>query len=542
MSGQTPPIIVTGMHRSGTSLVSNLLGDAGVDMGPGKRTGKKYFEDHAFVDLHRKMLDVCLPREVPGMADWGWTEGGSFDNTGATRFVDQARALTRKRERGRGEHWGWKDPRTTLFLEFWDELIPDARYLLLYRFPWEVADSMQRLGADVFLDNPEYAHSIWRFYNERILAFANRHSDRCLLVSVNGLRHRFEEFRVLVEQKLGITLAGSLPDRATGRDSFFSPPERDPLVELVAEASPESIRILRQLDHAADLPATGLWHDGTPRPLRLVHRPEKAGDVITSIVIACFNHGEFLLEAVASAERSVPAETTELIIVNDGSDQPRTLEVLAALRRSGYRIIDQEQGGLSRARNNGIEAATGRYILPLDADNRLLSGYVQKGNHILDRSPEIGIVYGSRRNFGMRDQVVHPPLPRFPEICYHNRVDACALFRRQVWIDCAGYDESLETLEDWELWLHALVLGWRFHHLQEVLFEYRVRPNSKVRATAKAGGSRATIRYVHAKHAEALKPYLAAGTEGPLAPFHRLIRRLRREWIRRTHRSRGVRS
>ncbi|MDP4350266.1 hypothetical protein QSG17_25820, partial [Escherichia coli] len=45
---------------------------------------------------------------------------------------------------GRGSGWGWKDPRTTLFLDFWSEFLPDARYLLVFRRPWEVVDSLFR--------------------------------------------------------------------------------------------------------------------------------------------------------------------------------------------------------------------------------------------------------------------------------------------------------------------------------------------------------------------------------------------------------------
>jgi GT2 family glycosyltransferase len=59
-----------------------------------------------------------------------------------------------------------------------------------------------------------------------------------------------------------------------------------------------------------------------------------------------------------------------------------------------------------------------------------------------------------------------------------NFIDACAMFRREVWEQVGGYDEGLRGFEDWEFWLHAGHRGWRFAHLPEAKFEYRVRPES----------------------------------------------------------------
>lgn len=117
-------------------------------------------------------------------------------------------------------------------------------------------------------------------------------------------------------------------------------------------------------------------------PFRLVTGKQtnaEAMDLRLSVIIPCHDDGDNLVEAVASVERNAPA--AELIIVNDGSTQPRTIEVLAALRDAGdrvrvsHRVIGQPHCGLSAARNAGIAAATSDYLLPLDADNRLLPGF-----------------------------------------------------------------------------------------------------------------------------------------------------------------------
>lgn len=194
---------------------------------------------------------------------------------------------------------------------------------------------------------------------------------------------------------------------------------------------------------------------------------------VVTIVTACRNHGAFLREAVASVERHAPP-WCEHVIVDDGSTQRATRAVMRELRERGGQVITQPHGGLSRARNAGIAAARGRYILPLDADNHLCAGYIEKAVAVLDAQPEIGVVYSDCYEFGQREGC------RKVEALNLQRptIDACAVFRKQLWADCGGYDATLQSWNDWELWVHAATLGWRFHHLPEPLFNYRVRANS----------------------------------------------------------------
>src|SRR5436305_1664761 len=155
------PVVITGMHRSGTSLVASYLSTLGIQMGDrlipaDRRNPRGYFEDTGFVELHGRILRDATVEE-PGHRDWGWTESERLDRGVLARYAGEARALAAGRAGGEGV-WGWKDPRTTLLLDFWDEILEERPlYLLLYRLPWEVFDSMQRLGADVFLRNPEWA-------------------------------------------------------------------------------------------------------------------------------------------------------------------------------------------------------------------------------------------------------------------------------------------------------------------------------------------------------------------------------------------------
>ena len=182
---------------------------------------------------------------------------------------------------------------------------------------------------------------------------------------------------------------------------------------------------------------------------------------------------------MASAERSI-LEKYELIVVDDGSRQPRTLEVLAALEAAGYCVVHQENRGLSAARNRGIELATGACILPLDSDNRLLPGFVEAAIRVLEAQPRVGVVYGDRTELGLRSGAVQVPEFDLDTLLTGNFIDACALIRKSTWSECGGFDCAMpyQCWEDWDFWISAAERDWRFHHLPGAAFEYRVRPNS----------------------------------------------------------------
>jgi GT2 family glycosyltransferase/2-polyprenyl-3-methyl-5-hydroxy-6-metoxy-1,4-benzoquinol methylase len=499
-SSSSRPIVVTGMHRSGTSLVASYLSSLGIDMGDrllaaDAHNPHGYFEDTDFRELQGKILIDSTPDGVGGHRDWGWTENERLDRECLARWTESARALAATRSSGYGL-WGWKDPRTTLLLEFWDEILDrEAFYVLLYRFPWEVADSMQRLGTDVFLEHPEYAYRIWTFYNQHLLDFHRRHPDRSLLVSTNSLLQQPERLASLMRGKFGIAVEEGSIESLRDRDLFHSLDPADPLISLVAATSPQCTRLLADLDRSADLPADGLWQAGSLRGERL--SPAEPVDV--SVVIPCYNLGETLIEAVASVERTAP-ERCELIVVNDGSSQPRTLEVLEVLRKGGYYVVDQPNTGLASARNRGIREARGRYVLPLDADNRLAVGYIQSAIRLLDSYPEVGVCYGDWLEFGTRNG--RKPAPEFdlPALLWSNYIDACAVYRREIWEACGGYDAGAPAWEDWDFWISAAERGWRFHRLPDIAFEYRVRPNSMLRNAEREGLRRTVREHIYRKH------------------------------------------
>jgi glycosyltransferase involved in cell wall biosynthesis len=493
------------MHRSGTSLMASLLRGLSVDMGDkvlpaDSHNQPGYFEDVEFLRFHQEVLSKMFAASEPGHQDWGWTEDEGLDVSRFSEFHDEAKRLLVARAH-KTKPWGWKDPRTTLFLDFWNNLTEEARFILVYRFPWDVADSMQRLEAEVFLKNPDYAYRIWSFYNRRLRDFYVEHSDRCLLVSINALGENVERFINLLGDKLGLSTQASQLEGVFKNHLFKTTRGQDPLIDLVTAALPDSAQLLSELDQLADISSKGLWR---PQPVRTkLSRPDATDTepIDVSVITPCYDQGILLLEAVASVERHAPPRC-ELIIVNDGSQQPITLEILALLKRCGYLVIDQENAGLSASRNRAIDLARGRYVLPLDDDNRIREGFLAEAIRVLDDSPEVGIVYGDRYDFGLVTAIQHIREFDLDTLLDGNYIDACAVFRKQVWIDCQGFDPSMCPLDDWEFWIHAAGRGWRFHHIPRVAFDYRVRPGSLI-AEIRAGASDEVFRKrIRGKHFE----------------------------------------
>lgn len=201
-----------------------------------------------------------------------------------------------------------------------------------------------------------------------------------------------------------------------------------------------------------------------------------------SIVIPCFNHGEFLSEAVASVIQ-IGRGDVELIVVDDGSTDERTGVEMDKLVAQGIHVIQQPNKGLAAARNAGVLASQAQYILPLDADDRLRPGWLDRGIEILNSDPKVGVVYGDAERFGA--QLGRWCVGSFDteKLLNWNYIHASALYRRSIWEQNGGYDGTMpvQGFEDWDFWLAALERGWQFAYLPEVFFEYRQSEGSMIK-------------------------------------------------------------
>jgi len=199
-----------------------------------------------------------------------------------------------------------------------------------------------------------------------------------------------------------------------------------------------------------------------------------------SIVIPYYNTGLYLPDTLASVKAYThhSAYNFEVIIVNDGSTDPASLNLLNELKDEGYVILNRPHKGASAARNTGLKVCRGDYILFLDSDNKLRDVFISKGVPIL-KDTGADIVYGNARFFGATTKALFKQdVFHMPSLLARNYIDACCLFKRKVWETIGDLDENMPILEDWEYWIRAGKAGFKFYYIDDDFYDYRVHPRS----------------------------------------------------------------
>jgi len=193
----------------------------------------------------------------------------------------------------------------------------------------------------------------------------------------------------------------------------------------------------------------------------------------TTIVIPCFNHGEYLDEAIMSVFNQTDP-SFEVVVVDDGSTDQATLQAIDALDWPRTRVIRQENRGLPAARNVGITAGRGRFVVPLDADDVLEPGFLSVLKATLEDNPQAAYVHCNGRYFSDLDAywITRPFNPY--QLLLSNSVIGCVLLRKAAWEAVGGYDDAMVAgNEDWDLWLRLLEAGWGQVKEPQPLFRYR---------------------------------------------------------------------
>jgi glycosyltransferase involved in cell wall biosynthesis len=200
---------------------------------------------------------------------------------------------------------------------------------------------------------------------------------------------------------------------------------------------------------------------------------------VVSVIIPCYNQGAYLNEAVESVLNQT-FQSFEIVVINDGSTDATTVELFQAYEKPKVRIIHTQNQGPALARNLGIQETTGRYILPLDADDRISPNYLEHTVKVLDEQPNVGLVYGEAEFFGERTGHWDLPPYRFPDILIVNCIFNTSLYRRADWEAVGGYKKNTtHGMEDYNLWLSLIELGRKVVQVSGITFFYRQTHTSR---------------------------------------------------------------
>lgn len=189
-----------------------------------------------------------------------------------------------------------------------------------------------------------------------------------------------------------------------------------------------------------------------------------------AVIVPFFNDGETIEGTLASLEGQ---EHCEVIVIDDGSDDPHSLAALARLRAAGIKVISQPNRGLSAARMRGVQETAAPYIQPLDADDFLAPDAIRRLADMLDADPELGVAWGDQRTFGEVELTQKRTATLDPwAITYVNRLTA-GMIRRQALLEAGGWVLEI-GYEDWDLWMGLAEGGWKGRRLDATTYVYRI--------------------------------------------------------------------
>jgi hypothetical protein len=234
--------MIVGMHRSGTSFLSSILQMSGLYIGDELMAASKgnengHFENIDFYDFHVKVLESL------SLDPDGWSLQSIDEQT--KTFDTKAKAIIQKNTR---EEWGWKDPRTTLFLKYWENKIPNMKYLFVYRNPWDVADSLYRRSTNMaILKNPVLAFKVWDFYNREIINMYNKHQEDSILMHIDDIIEDIPGLIGKINTRFGFHLKAEKTEKVFDNSMYKSSTENDLLCWQTVLACPEIMETLNEL-------------------------------------------------------------------------------------------------------------------------------------------------------------------------------------------------------------------------------------------------------------------------------------------------------
>lgn len=232
------------------------------------------------------------------------------------------------------------------------------------------------------------------------------------------------------------------------------------------------------------------------------------GAPLVSVVIPFFNDGKYIKETLQSvAEQTYP--NVEIILVDDGSTDVDSMRAFNELKMDHLEKIREINSGPSVARNTAIQHARGKYILPLDADDKIAPTYIEKAVRYLEAHCDCGIVYCKANFFGAKTGAWELPAYSLRQMLLDNVIFVTAMFKREDWEFVGGYDSHMHFgVEDYEFWLSILELGRTVYQIPETLFFYRIKPVSRsTKLNDHAAHLIESYDYILQKHKNLYEPY-----------------------------------
>src|SRR2546423_219575 len=274
-----------------------------------------------------------------------------------------------------------------------------------------------------------------------------------------------------------------------------------------------------------------------------MERPETRRDTgsrqrpnLVSVIIPCYNHAQFLSQAI----ESVLAQSYlnfEVVVVDDGSTD-NTAEVARCYSAVFY--VRQKNAGLSSARNTGLQQSRGKFLVFLDADDRLLSHALETGIKSVREHPECAFVSGHCRVIDSSGGILSSPRQLRVEHEHYIRLlrggayiwcPATVLYRRQIFDFVHGFNPDLNPVADYDLYLR-ITRDFPVYSHNRIVAEYRQHPSNMSRDVSKMKRAALAAHDAQWHFVKANSPYREAYDGGKSFwqhdyPFQQMVVRIR---------------
>ena len=183
-----------------------------------------------------------------------------------------------------------------------------------------------------------------------------------------------------------------------------------------------------------------------------------------SVVITNYNYGAYLRNCVESVIAQKD-QNFEIIIVDDGSTDDSKVVIQKLIEDYAQAkiipLLQENSGQPAISRNNGIRISSGRFILPLDADDMIGNGYLKGCREVIAARPEVNLITSNGvLVYPDKEPELHRPgLFNAGRLGISNQILVASVYAKVLWQKVGGYRENVRGYEDWDLWLNMSLNG-----------------------------------------------------------------------------------
>lgn len=207
-------------------------------------------------------------------------------------------------------------------------------------------------------------------------------------------------------------------------------------------------------------------------PTEFIKKEIKNNEPLVSLAMPIYNYAKRLNPTLQSVYKQ-DYTNFEIVIVNDGSDDEYCLLKLDSLKnQEGIKIIHKENTGVSDTRNIAVKESNGDYILPLDADDMILDGYLKTGVNIIKNNPDISPVYCDTHHVGEMQGLEKRPEWSKERLLSGPFIVNSSIYSRKAYESTEGYNTEMNGWVDYDLWVQMMDAGFKGKRIPKGLFVY----------------------------------------------------------------------